>query len=307
MSVELNIISNLPPPFQLGFFISFHPIVAPTLIGLGIFGLLYWFISDNLLPILFDGSLTFRSEVIIATPLGLGTVVLLFSVAAEANIFWIIVLVITVLGRIVEAGITIYGLRKIGSYILEGKQKLIKSLSSDVEGTSSNTSIKNRIFIKLLIRFVHVLTRIIIFTLIVGTSVIVVHAFYPLPIALATDWSLIIGIITILILLANTRQIREDVGIPAVIGITYCIAGAEIYEYPNKALSSEYVSIVNYIFGALAGINSTGFLGFNLAPVELLVLLINPTAYLIGVILSIVFWRWAPRPVATPFSASYRK
>jgi hypothetical protein len=285
---------------QLGVFVSFHPLIAPTVIGLGIFGLTYWFISDNVLPFIIREPLSLGSEVVITTPISIGAILVMYGVTAEANIFWVFIVLVGLMGKVIQGGITIYAVRKLLSYAQSAKsgvEKRVTSTASDDESVPFRTQAKLKAYTK----GVHILSRLLLFCGVVGISIVIVHAMYRLPLAIAIDWSLIVGVGTLLTLLSNTRNIRHDVGIPAVVGIVFCVVGTEVYEYP-----ASYVPMVNQIFETVSQTSSLGVLGFNLAPIEIVVILVSPVAYVLGLVLAIACWKWAPAPDRTAFSATYR-
>lgn len=295
-------------PIQIGFFVSFHPIIAPVIIGIGVFGLMYWLVSDNVLPLIFTESLPLSVEILTTAPIGIGTILVTYGTTAELDSFWFFALVISVMGKIIQGGITIYGLRRLSYYAQQAKDKAERKLSDNNRNNGPDQGIPISVILrtKLYVLTVHMGTRIFVLLSFVGTSILIVHTMFRLPIALAIDWSLIVGTTTLVTLLMSSRHVRNDIGIPAVVGIVYCVAGTEVYEYPTGVLPNDYVPVVNQLFQTANNTFGLGLIGFNLTPLETIVLFLNPIAYLIGILLALVLWRWAPRPTRTEFAARYR-
>lgn len=302
-------------PAQIGLFVSFHPVIAPTLIALGVFGLMYWFISDNVLPFLFRDSLPLGIELVITTPISLGGILIMYAVTAEAKIFWAFILIVGLMGKIIQGGITVYAVRKIYSYLkkfvwaIRGvKSKIQEKLAEGESNKNTNTvSMIEKARINIFNKLIRMLVRLALYIGITGITMLLVHSVYSLPVALAVDWSLIVGIGTLITLLSNTRHIRHDVGIPAVVGIIFCVVGTEVYEYPERFVPMRNVPLVSQAFEIAYQTIKIGPIGFNLSPLEIVVLTLNPIAYGLGILLAIVCWNWAPNPSKTAFSSTYRR
>lgn len=282
-------------PLQLGLFTQFPPVAAPVAMALGVTALTYWFVNGHVVPLLpLPAPLSPWARFVLTVPVAFGAVLVTFGFAGQADVFWTYALIVSLFGKVIEASVAVYGLRKLAYYVREANAKLRQRLSGGGSEDDAGPSFRWRVWMKVYQVILYSVARLFILVFVVGGAIYLTHALTGLQYSLAADWAIFVAAMSLTTLLYNTRHIRHEIGLAALVGILFSIVGAELYNYPSglvpvPAPVEDLLGLVppgSLLAGLLSGFSTS----------ELAVLLLNQVAYAAGFALAVVFVLVAPAP-----------
>lgn len=224
-------------PLQLKL-VEFPTLLGPFTIGVGMWILLFWHLERHIVP-----SLTYQGE-----PLPLVRIVLVVLLASSVFVtslgfvtyidrMWAFVLFLLSLGRVIEAGAAVYGIRKVW-HLLGRIWRHISTRSSTDSGTLSEISDRliSRVKFNAFTNAVSVLSSTFVF--------LVAHSFsqYHWSTSLKFAAGVYVAITVGTMLLWHIRKTLPLLDEIAAYGVILCVSGAEIYEYQGgRYLGSRYL------------------------------------------------------------------
>lgn len=213
---------------QIGYFFELHPLIAgPIILGLGIFLLMFWYIYDVELRG-YQNEFTHPERALIGGILTVGSFFTATGFIVRGRLIWFYALLMFTIGKSVEGAIFVRYVRKIIG-ILRRAWKFVTRSSSSGKGKDSALSRfvqrrLRRMGYHMSLTFVAVLTSLGGFA---GALLLGFSAFETIMVI----WTLFVATSSIGVLLWDLRYTSPDIPILPLLGLLFCIVGAEVYAF----------------------------------------------------------------------------
>lgn len=222
-------------PFQVGYFIDFHPLLGPAALTIGVNFLLLWFVEKHLIAKYFlRNNIPPGQHMVISIPLILGLFLTTTAYTIKVEAVWTVAFILLLCGKVMEGAIFIRRLNRLLYHLNIGTE--------GIRGRSTRSSKTRALYGKIVKKATyHLLTAAVI--LIAATSAISVSflIFNSLIDQIAFLWAIIIGTTTIQRILWDIRSIlfipqRNNLNLIALFGMLFNIVGAEVYNYADYSI-----------------------------------------------------------------------
>lgn len=221
------------PILQLGFLIDFPPLLGPLFVGAGFTILMLWYLQTHYLSVIADDLFTNRAlRARVVAPLVLGVIIIAFGIAVRGTVVWAFIGVLFIVSRAIEGGVTIRTYRRIMYYLT----RVLTALNpKSTKSHSESDSLASAIFLRISYKLVSLTVILIAITL---TSVGVIVTAPPLRYSLSFVWASVVSTTTVFVFLWDLRGTIHQMDPVPIVGILFCIVGAETYNFTNKAAPS---------------------------------------------------------------------
>lgn len=216
---------------QLSFLIDFPPLVGTALIGTGMTILSLWYVQTQLVPAVADGRLASQQQrARIVAPIVLGILLIALGTAVRARVVSIVVVVLFAIGRAIEGSVAVRSVRRI-AYYLNRVFVAVSPRTTRAEETS--TGLGGYLWSRIVYQVV---------TVVMVAASITFTAFGMLAIrptagyGLSLVWASVVSTTSVFVFVWDLRATLDHVGAVPVVGVLFCILGAEVYNFSPDIL-----------------------------------------------------------------------